>query len=571
MARLRRGELLLALAAVCAAFAVFVGATGGVDTRIAGIAVRSRSWERPATIAALLGLAGLYSLRQTLASWAPAAARLVVPLLLAWVLLVSLWFGTYAAGGADSYGYLSQARLFAHGRLTDTMPRHERFDWPDVPATLTPLAYTRNAVPDVLVPVYPPGLPLMLAPLTLLHANAVFVLVPICAVFTVWLTVLLGRELGEPAAGVLGALLVAASPTFLLQSLQPMSDVPVAALWLWALVLARRVSPGAKREGGRPMLAGVVASLAILVRPNLAPLLLFVAAAAATVEAGAAPAPHRLRRPLQVLFAAAPGIGALAAIQAVRYGSPLGSGYGSFDDLFGLENIVPNLARYPRWMSEAHTPLIWLWLLAPVTFGSLRRGARAFAWVLYAFAAAVVLAYLPYVYFRPDEWSYTRFLLPALPVMTVLLAWILVRVARGVAPRAPLAAAASIVVVVAALSLHAAVARAVFDMREAERKYPAAGAYVLDRLPATAFVLAAQHSGSVRYYSGRPTLRWDLLDAASLDRAIGSLRAAGYEPYAVLDAGEDEAFRSRFAARSAAIAGLVPLAAIGNTHIYAFR
>ena len=102
--------------------------------------------------------------------------------------------------------------LFAQGRLTDTMPRHEGFDWPDVPATLTPLAYTRNAVPDVLVPVYPPGLSLMMAPLTLIHANAVFLLVPLCAALTVWLTVVLGRGSTEPAAGVLGALLVAVEP-----------------------------------------------------------------------------------------------------------------------------------------------------------------------------------------------------------------------------------------------------------------------------------------------------------------------------------------------------------------------
>ena len=31
-----------------------------------------------------------------------------------------------------------------------------------------------------------------------------------------------------------------------------------------------------------------------------------------------------------------------------------------------------------------------------------------------------------------------------------------------------------------------------------------------------------------------------MLDAASLDRAIASLRRAGYEPYVVLDVGEDE-------------------------------
>ena len=153
MTRRPRGALLLLLAGVVAVFAAFVAATGGIDTRIAGIAVRSRSWERPATVAFVLALAGLYAVRQTLRHLGPLATRAVVPVLVAWALFAGLCFGTYAAGGADSFGYLSQAQLLARGRLTDTMPRHEGFDWPDVPATLTPLAYTRNAVPDVLVPV----------------------------------------------------------------------------------------------------------------------------------------------------------------------------------------------------------------------------------------------------------------------------------------------------------------------------------------------------------------------------------------------------------------------------------
>ena len=43
----RRGAVLLTLALVAALFALFVALTGGIDTRIGGIAVRSRSWERP--------------------------------------------------------------------------------------------------------------------------------------------------------------------------------------------------------------------------------------------------------------------------------------------------------------------------------------------------------------------------------------------------------------------------------------------------------------------------------------------------------------------------------------------
>jgi hypothetical protein len=568
----RRGRTLLILAAVCAVFAGFVAATGGIDTRIGSLPVRSRSWERPATFAVVLALAGLFLLRHALRGWLVAAARLVPAALVAWTLFASLWFGTYAAGGADSYGYVSQAELLAHGRLTDTMPEHSRFDWPEVPFTLTPLGYTRTGESDVLLPVYPPGLPMMMAPLALIHSDAVFLLVPICAAITVWLCLALGRELGDPLAGLLGALLLAASPTFLLQAVQPMSDVPVSALWLAALVLARR-----PRRAG-PLLAGVVASLAILVRPNLAPLALLVAAASAVpwplpAAAGAPDSgPRGLMRAAWCVLAMIPGVVTLGVIQAVRYGSPLASGYGSFHDLFGLSNIAPNLARYPRWLTETHTPLIWLWVLAPLAFRGGDRGVRAFGWVVYGFIAAVLLAYLPYVYFQPHEWSYTRFLLPALPLMTVLGALALLTMLRRAVPRRAAAVAVVICLAVAALSMRNAAELSVFQMRDGEVKYPRVGRFVRERLPPTAFVLAAQHSGSIRYYSTRPTLRWDLLDAAALDRAIVSLRRAGYEPFAVLDAGEDEAFRARFGARRQhAIDALKPIAVIGNTSVYGFN
>jgi hypothetical protein len=49
------------------------------------------------------------------------------------------------------------------------------------------------------------------------------------------------------------------------------------------------------------------------------------------------------------------------------------------------------------------------------------------------------------------------------------------------------------------------------------------------------------------------------------------LRRGGYEPYVVLDAGEDDAFRDRFGPGNQAVAGLVPLATLGNTRVYGFR
>ena len=55
-----------------------------------------------------------------------------------------------------------------------------------------------------------------------------------------------------------------------------------------------------------------------------------------------------------------------------------------------------------------------------------------------------------------------------------------------------------------------------------------------------------QHSGSVRYYSGRPTLRYDALDADWLDRAIAHLRLSGLEPFLILERWEIAKFRERF-------------------------
>ena len=72
---------------------------------------------------------------------------------------------------------------------------------------------------------------------------------------------------------------------------------------------------------------------------------------------------------------------------------------------------------------------------------------------------------------------------------------------------------------------------------------PLAGIFVRDRLPAMAFILAAQHSGSIRCYAGRPTLRWDLLGAGHLDEVLAALRAQGFDPFLVVDGGEIEAFR----------------------------
>jgi hypothetical protein len=563
---------LLAATGLCAAFALFVAITGGIDTRLLGVPVRSRSWERPATLAALFAVVCAVRFRREVgyaAKWSwrialAAATRVwaVLPALaIAWALCAGLFFGAYAVGGADSSGYVNQAELFARGRLTEPIPLNRAFTWPDVAWTLTPLGYVPNRSRRVLAPSYPPGFPLMMAPLALMQARAVFLLVPICAALAVWCCWRLGLQLGEATAGRMGALLLSVSPTFLYQTVQPMSDVPATACWSVALLLAR----SARRYSAAA--AGLVAGLACLVRPNLAPLGLFVMAAAATV-----PEQPRLRRLLTSAAAMIPPLILLGVVQSARYGSPLASGYEPFDKMFSLSNVVPNLARYPRWLADTHTPLIWLWIIAPLWFVRAAPRVRPFAWIAWGFSAAVVAAYLPYIYFRPEEWFYTRFLLPALPLMLLLGLATARHAARRLLPRFPDRAVACAGGLLAIWFLVQAKNVGAFDIREAEQKYPVVGAYVRDRLPKSAFVLSMQHSGSIPYYSGRPILRWDVLDRAWLDRAVSSLRDAGYEPFVVVDADEDTAFRGRFApAAQTALDRLVIVETIGPTRIYAFR
>jgi hypothetical protein len=50
----------------------------------------------------------------------------------------------------------------------------------------------------------------------------------------------------------------------------------------------------------------------------------------------------------------------------------------------------------------------------------------------------------------------------------------------------------------------------------------------------------------VRFYSGRLTLRYDLLEPDWLDRSLDTLKQFGFEPYALLEDWEEAKFRERF-------------------------
>ena len=292
-------RLALWLAAVLGLWTAAVVASGGVSFVVGGLRVSSRSAGRPAALAlAMLALA-LWRLpaearRRWLGAVADGADRhapwLAAVLALA-VTLLSVLFGSHVAGGSDSSGYLSQSRLWAAGRLTADAPVISDAPWPARGQLVAPLGYRPAPAPDQLGPTYAPGLPLLMAFGAAVAGDAGrYVWTPLAAGLLVWATFRLAAFAAPPAAALAAAALVATSPPMLFQTTETMSDLPVAALWAWALVWLRRPGTGARAA------AGVFSALALLVRPNMAPAAAAVWSAVLAVERRVAVAAADARR-----------------------------------------------------------------------------------------------------------------------------------------------------------------------------------------------------------------------------------------------------------------------------------
>jgi hypothetical protein len=89
-----------------------------------------------------------------------------------------------------------------------------------------------------------------------------------------------------------------------------------------------------------------------------------------------------------------------------------------------------------------------------------------------------------------------------------------------------------------------------FDFGKADVRYINVARLVASVTEPNSVVITLQHSGSLRYYGGRTTLRYDLLHQRWLDRTILWLRDRGMRPYILLDDWEHEIFRDRFASQN---------------------
>lgn len=431
-------------------------------------------------------------------------------------------------GGSDNSGYFNEARLMAAGRLHTALRPVEGLPADAAPAYLyVPLGFRPAA--GGMVPTYSPGLPLMLVPAALLvgweHAGDVVLLLHSLAAIA--LTFALGRLCGLRSAWALaGAVLLAASPLYLFNSLQALSDVPATA-WVAAAVVAALL---ARRRAGWALASGAFLGVAFLVRPN-------DVLAAIPVALVLWRSPRRL---LPVALAAAPFAAAWMAINHAAYGSSLESGYGAIGGEFHGGLVAGTLAYCARWLPLLLSPVV---LMAP--FAAAAGGEdRSVRWALVAWAAAYLGFFAPYRWTH-EAWWFLRFLLPAAPALIVAGLGALQRAADSLeaAVRRPVGvyAAACLAAAVAVEALQTGPFREAWGIGRGERKYGRVAAWISPNLPRDAVLLTVQASGALFYYTDFTLVRWDQLGGAWARRVDDAVRRDGRPLYAVLFPFEEKA------------------------------
>jgi oligosaccharyl transferase STT3 subunit len=549
-------DRLLVATIVTALFLALAAIVGvGFSTSLGGIRISSRTLFRPFIVMVVAVFMAVHVFehrqQQLLRLWAATLrhASAVAFCLAALAIVMALRFSAFEANAADQYGYVSQAHLWARGNLITHEPLAAIAPWPEATWTFAPLGYRPGQEPATIVPTYSPGLPLVMAGLLKLFGpDGVYMAVPFLGSLAVWATFLLGKRFAGPACGLMAAMLLLTSPVFLFQLKEPMSDVPVTAWWLIAILLvAARTAPTAL--GG-----GLAASAAISTRPNLVPLAVVLGA---FVLCYSSPF-FRTRFRNASLFAlgVVPSCMGIALFNLTLYGSPLESGYGSLESLFGVEYLRANLARYPRWLLETETPFVCFaaitpWLLRrsvqrhPFGEAASSGGSYRLSWLFLGLSATLFGCYAFYLPF--DSWTFLRFLLPSIPLLLVLSSAAVLAFSQRLPSTSSRWLVAALLCLLVGWRWDTAVTRGLQPLRANDRRFEVMGEFVRDQLPPNAIVLTMIHSGSVRHYSGRPTLRWDSLPRESLDSALTFLRANGYRSYLLIEDWERSQFVERFA------------------------
>ena len=541
---------LTAAAILAAAFAAWVAVTGGGRFSMFGLNVAVTDPYRPLAVAiailiARVAMGGAATLWPDVLSFRRALTPrgITIALILAAV-ATGMLEGSTIGGGADSYGYVSEADLWLTGNLVVPQPDAVKVPWPDGQWTFAPLGYRPSPSRDAIVPLYSPGFPLLLAMFKLACGQCgIGWLVPLTAGLLIAMTFAVGRKIASDEVGVAAAWLMATSPVFLYMLMTPMSDIPAAAFW----ALAAYGCLAGSRTGA--VLGGTAAAAAILIRPNLVHVGVLMAVWLAVRDLRFARKPTSLARAVFFMLPVIVAGLAIAALNTHLYGGAMNSGYGSLGGLFSAGFVARNVVNYGKWIAQSQTPLALAGLavicvpwsrITPARPGLDAKGLLA------VLAISVSATYLFSSNF--DAWWYLRFLLPMWIAVCVGTAYLM----TGRSGRTFTMTGKAVVVALGIYGMWFGQKEGVLDLGRNEQRYVRIAQLVRDTTERNAVIITLQHSGSVRYYGERTTLRYEVLSNHWLDRSIAWLNANGFHPYILLDTPEHEPFKQRFGARNVA-------------------
>jgi hypothetical protein len=577
---IQRAARLLAIGSLF--WAALLAATGGFDVALGWLVISAHDPYRPllpASVAATIYiLAGgavavprwVFDVSRTFARSRRAASRLFGPRALACVLAAATtavgWvWGTKAVGGADSYGYLSQSELWATGTLKIRQPIAAEVPWPSAGWTFAPVGsyrpmnmYRRVEGEDrwSIVPLYPPGLPLMLAAVGAIGGHqAKFLVVPLLAGLLVLVTYTLGERLVSPAAGLIAAWLMATNPTFLFMMMPVMSDLPVSTVLVCAFYFAIGAGPW------RSLAAGALASLTVLIRPNLAPVAAIMALAFAVRFFGGRGRSQAVRDAACYVLGGLPAAVFLALFNTELYGSPTMTGYGPLGTRFSLDYVGTNIRQYVVWLVQTETPVALFGMGAALIPSRRLWTAPGARQAVVVSAAIVFTIWATYLVYEPfDAWWFLRFLLPTFPFIALGVGALAVAVRRRGTALAG-AVAALVVMVCSVFQISAAIDGSAFTLWQHDRRNVAGGRMVRAFTDRDSLIIGGEHTGSVRYYGGRMTAMFLFIPNEWVDRSIAWLDRHGIHPYLYVEEWELPDVRKQFEGqRAAAVLDRPPLA-----------
>lgn len=423
-----------------------------------------------------------------IATWAAVAAAVAYTAMLAMNI-------SFAAGGADSSGYLNEAKMFVRGQTSIPIEplRTLGLDHSWIEAT-TPIGFTWGKEGSgTMAPGYPPGLPVHLALAALIGGWKVapFLISPLAALGCGVMMFLTGRRLGLSRFGAfVSASLLLLLPQFVLHALQPVSDV-VATFWtlvaMWCVL--RSVD-----SGRFAFAAGAAFAISVLVRPTNVVLILPLAVAAR----------FQLRKLAAIAAGGLPFAVGLLAWQYAVYGSAFQTGYGSVFGWLSVKNVAASSRVFSSWLITISTPLIF-----PGGFGVLFDRTRD-AWIRILLPVWFLVFFVLYALWAPfnDLWV-MRYLLPGMPGLIFGALLVLESIAKTRVLKFAVAIVIAIMVLRPAMCLRT---YRILGIDEMESVHPEVALWTEQQLPPNAMLMAGSLSGAIYYYTGRFSIRPDILD-----------------------------------------------------------